>query len=88
MVRGMDAARGRDVARGRDAARGRDTAQGSGDVVQWRDVVRGSGTTQVSKGKTTKKKKKDLQKLRHGQAGVVLMKGGDVQRDNTGASDA
>ena len=57
-------------------------------MVQWRDVVRGSGTTQVSKGKTTKKKKKDLQKLRHGQAGVVLMKGGDVQRDNTGASDA
>ena len=53
-------------------------AQGSGDAVRGRDVARWSGTTQVSKGKTTKKK--DLQKLRHRQAGVVSMKGGDMHR--------
>ena len=57
-VRDRDTARWRDAARGSDAARGRDAARGSGDAVRGRDVARGSGTTQVSKGKTIKKKKK------------------------------
>ena len=55
-------------------------AGGSGDAVQGRDAAQGSGTMQVSKGKTIKKKKKNLQKLRRRQAGVVSMKGGDVHR--------